>query len=186
MDTFSFVFSFFGLVLGLGLAELLSGFGKSFQSRRKVHIGLLSPLLGLAVSLDLTSFWMWAWFIRDRVPASYVALMCGLVVTGLYYLIARITFPEEPTEWPDYDLYYFEHRRLVIGGVVLCNLLAILYQAALGVQVNTSWLGLAFLATQVAFSAVVLLARSRRLSVIGLTLLVLSYPGSTIPGLLAG
>ena len=31
MDTFSFVFSLFGLLMGLALAEAISGFGKALE-----------------------------------------------------------------------------------------------------------------------------------------------------------
>ena len=57
MSNFEFVFSLFGLLLGLALAEVLGGLGTAIQSRRKVRIGWLTPLLGLVIALDLTSFW---------------------------------------------------------------------------------------------------------------------------------
>ena len=125
MSSFEFVFSLFGLLLGLALAEVLGGFGTAIQSRRKVRIGWLTPLLGALVALDLTSFWMVAWSVRELVPGHYVSLLGGLVLIGLYYLVARITFPHDLDEWPDYDAYYFEHRKWVLGGIVLCNLIAI-------------------------------------------------------------
>ena len=69
MDAFSFVFSLFSIVLGLALAEVMGGFGRALQSRRKIHIGWLSPLLGTIVAFDLTSFWALAWSVHDHIPA---------------------------------------------------------------------------------------------------------------------
>ena len=43
MSNFEFVFSLFGLLLGLALAEVLGGFGTAIQHRRKVKIGWLTP-----------------------------------------------------------------------------------------------------------------------------------------------
>jgi hypothetical protein len=133
MSNFEFVFSLFGLLLGLALAEVLGGFGRALEARRKVRIGWLTPLLGLIVALDLTSFWTIAWTVRDTIPPSYISLLFGFVVTAIYYLVARIAFPQDPGEWPDYDRYYFAHKRLVLGGVLLCNLLALAGQWALGI-----------------------------------------------------
>jgi len=36
MDAFNFVFSLFGLLLGLALAEVLGGFGTALDARREV------------------------------------------------------------------------------------------------------------------------------------------------------
>ena len=115
MSNFEFVFSLFGLLLGLALAEVLGGFGTAIQSRRKVRVGWLTPLLGALVALDITSFWMVAWSVRDLLPADYATLLGGLLLIGLYYLIARITFPHYLADWPDFDAYYYEHRRWVLG-----------------------------------------------------------------------
>lgn len=132
MDSFSFVFSLFGLVLGLALAEVLGGFGAAIQARRKYAVGWLTPLLGLFVGLDLASFWTLAWSIRDDIPADYFSMMTGLLITSLYYLVARLVFPGDRDEWPDLDAYYFAHRRWVLGGVLLCNALAMGGQIAVG------------------------------------------------------
>jgi hypothetical protein len=132
VDSFNFVFSLFGLLLGFALAEVFGGFGRALQSRRKIRIGWQSPLLGLIVAFDLTSFWAIAWAFRDRVVVHIFVLFCGLAVTGLYYLAARLVFPDDPGEWPDYDVYYSAHKQYVLGGVVACNAIAQAAQIALG------------------------------------------------------
>ena len=132
MDAFSFVFTLFGLVLGLALTEVFGGFGAALQERHKIRIGWLTPLLGVVVALDLTSFWGSAWYSRKLVPAHPLVLQCALVITGIYYLAARLIFPHDRDEWPDYDVYYFEHRRWVIGGIIVCNVLLNVGQLALG------------------------------------------------------
>ena len=132
MTNFEFVFSLFGLLLGLALAEVLGGLGTAIQTRKKIRIGWVTPLLGLLIALDLTSFWTIAWDVRDAIPARYFPMFCGFVITGLYYLIARLVFPHDLSEWPDFDVYYFAHKKLVLGGMFLCNVLAHAGQALLG------------------------------------------------------
>jgi hypothetical protein len=176
MSNFEFVFSLFGLLLGLGLAEVLGGFGTAIQSRRKVRIGWLTPLLGALVALDLTSFWMVAWSVRELVPAHYVSLLGGLLIMGLYYLIARLTFPHDFDEWPDLDAYYFEHRKWVLGGAMLCNIIAIVVLLALGAKplegALNRWSLLIFIPALVAAMVV----RSRRTNIVLLLVLVVQYP----------
>lgn len=176
MSNFEFVFSLFGLLLGLALAEVLGGFGTAVQLRRKVRIGWLTPLMGALVALDVTSFWMIAWDVRDLVPVHYVSLLGGLLVIGLYYLVARITFPHDFDEWPDLDTYYFEHRKWVLGGIVLCNLIALGALTALGSNplagAASRW-ALAFFLPGLAAAMVV---KNKRANVVLLSLLVVQYP----------
>ena len=184
MTNFEFVFSLFGLLLGLALAEVLGGFGSAIQHRRKVRIGWLTPLLGSLVALDVTSFWMVAWSVRDMVPAHYFSLLCGLLIMGLYYLIANITFPNDIGEWPDYDAYYFEHRKWVLGGMVLCNVLAIGTLAGLGAQpfegAANRWSLLVFIPSL----AAAMFVPSKRINIVLLLLLVVQYPLVAVLGIM--
>jgi hypothetical protein len=119
---FEFVFSLFALLLGLSLAEVLSGFAKALRHRRVVHLGWLTPLLAIFVMLDLTFFWDWTWTARDDIQPRAGVLVIGLFVAGLYYLAASVIFPADVREHADFDAHYFQHRRQVLGAIVLCNL----------------------------------------------------------------
>jgi len=176
MTNFEFVFSLFGLLLGLGLAEVLGGFGAAIQHRKKVRIGWLTPLLGALVALDLTSFWMVAWSARDLVPAHYLSLLAGLIIMGLYYLIARICFPDHPEEWPDYDAYYFEHRQWVLGGIVLCNFIAIGALLALGAEPLASAANRWSLLVFIPALGAAMFVQDRRVNIALLLLLIVQYP----------
>ncbi len=59
MSGFDLVFAAFGLLLGLAISEVLGGFSRALKLKRgakPVRIGWLTPLLGLFVLLDLTSW----------------------------------------------------------------------------------------------------------------------------------
>lgn len=183
MTNFEFVFSLFGLLLGLGLAEVLGGFGTAIQSRKKIRIGWLTPLLGLLVALDLTSFWMIAWSTRDLVPAHYLSLLSVLILIGLYYFIAKITFPDEPGEWPDYDNYYFEHRQLVLGGIVLCNFIAIGALLGLGAQPFESAANRWSLVIFIPALGAAMFVRNKRANIALLLLLIVQYPLVSVLGM---
>ena len=129
MDSFNFAFSLFAIILGLSLVEVLTGFARALKRRRIVHLGWLTPLLAIFVMLDLTSFWEWVWSGRRLINPGYGILVIGLLVSGLYYLAASLVFPSEVGEGhqelhgADFDSHYMEHRRQVLGAVLICNLI---------------------------------------------------------------
>jgi len=184
MSEFEFVFSLFGLLLGFSLVEVLSGLVRTLKLRGKVRIGWLTPLLGLLVAMDLTSFWMIAWSVRDVVPPTYASLLGGLLVMGTYYFVARITFPQDAGEWPDYDDYYFEHRKWVLGGMVLCNVIALGFLVALGDDPLRSQTGRWSLALFIPALIAAMFVRDKRVNIALLFLLVVQYPIVSVIGLL--
>ena len=125
MDRFDFVFSLFGLLIGFSLVEVLGGFVRTLKARRKIRLGWLTPLLGIFVMLDVTSFWDNAWEVRMVMPVGAGILFYGLFLFGAYYFAASLVFPEKPGEWPDLDLYYFEHKRQVLGAVAAVELIVL-------------------------------------------------------------
>lgn len=134
VDSFSFIFSLFGLLMGLALAEVISGFGTALEQRQKFRIGWLTPLLGLLIAFDLVSFWLTAWQIRASIPIGFFSLIGGLVIFGIYYLIAQLAFPDDREQWPDLDAYYFAHRKWLVGGIWTCNILALSGQSVIGLK----------------------------------------------------
>lgn len=134
MSAFDLVFAVFGLLLGLAIAEVLGGFARVLKLKRSakpVRVGWLTPLLGLFVMLDLTSFWGTAYVMRDQMDASYLTLVVVLTIVGVYHLIASVIFPDEPEQWPDFDDWYDKQNRLVIGGLLSVNVATMIGQGVL-------------------------------------------------------
>jgi hypothetical protein len=130
MSAFELVFALFGLLLGLAIAEVLGGFSRAVKlrrsQRRQVRIGWLTPLLGLFVILDLTSFWVLAFGARDQLQANYLTLVAVLAIVGVYYIAASLIFPDDPEEWPDFDEHYDRQNRLVIVGLLTANMASLI------------------------------------------------------------
>lgn len=119
MTDFEFVFALFGLLLGLSLAEVLSGLARAIEARIRpgatVRVGWLTPLLATFVLLDLLSFWASAWISRAFIAVSAHALMAVMFFAGAYYLAAALVFPRQTDEQSDFDDHFFRVRRIVIG-----------------------------------------------------------------------
>jgi len=177
MTTFEFVFSLYSLLFGLALAQVFGGFGNTLQERHKLKVGCLTPLLGLFVILDLTSFWEIGWQMRDITRPYFLFLICCVLVAGIYYLAARLVFPRNFVEWPDFDVYYFRHKQWVYGGILLCNVAAVvgLLVVPSARPFMRSPIGFVNFLTYFVLLIALLAVRTRRASVVLLLLMLSRY-----------
>jgi hypothetical protein len=173
MTIFEFVFSLYSLLFGLALAQVFQGFGNTLQERHKLKIGWLTPLLGLFVILDLISFWEIAWQLRDMFERpALIVLILGVFLAGIYYLAARLVFPRDFVEWPDFDVYYSKHKQWVLGGILFCNIVAVVVLTALGKPFVRSPLGFANDLTLFALLIALLALRDKRANIVLLILML--------------
>ncbi|EAQ30174.1 hypothetical protein NAP1_05340 [Erythrobacter sp. NAP1] len=122
MNDFEFVFVLYALVLGLSMVELLAGLGRAMEykfARDAAHerftIGWLTPLFAVFVMLDLMSFWMFAWAIRELINVSPATIVGVTAFASSYYLAARLVFPSDPEAFTDLDDHFYRVRRVVLG-----------------------------------------------------------------------
>ncbi len=126
----------FSLLLGLGIAAILSGLALAWRikwgvqaTQVKISIGPLIPLLGLLVIFDQTSFVVTSAELLEHMSFNYGSLLAVLFVIGGYYAVSTFVFPEKPTEWPNYDAYYLRVSPLVVSGMIAINLVTLIYEA---------------------------------------------------------
>ncbi|MDQ8028154.1 MAG: hypothetical protein REJ23_05470 [Brevundimonas sp.] len=122
MSAFEFLFSFYGLLLGLSIAELATGFSRAWDRRKTVPIGWAAPLLAIVLMLDLVSFWTNSWGIRERIEVDYYVTLAAATVALFYYFAATQVFPREGSTVTPTD-HVMAHRRSVVIAVILSNLL---------------------------------------------------------------
>ena len=125
MTGFEFVFPLFGLLVGLSYAEMLAGLARSLKNKRDVHVGWLTPLLGLVVLLNLTMIWLGAWDMRNVAEPSSTGMLFILIVGGAYFLAASMVFPATGAEVRDLDEHFMEHRKVALLTIATCNSLYI-------------------------------------------------------------
>jgi hypothetical protein len=119
--SFEFFFSFYGLLLGLSVAEVAKGLAYAIGVREHVRIGLLTPLLAAFLLLDIASFWYFAWGGRALVEIGWTSLFLGLVIAVTYYLAAALVFPKDLASWASLDEHYWRRKRFVVAGLMLPN-----------------------------------------------------------------
>lgn len=128
MSQFEFFMTFYGLLLGLGVAELLLGFAGLLRHRARPKLGLLTPLLGMFVFLQLMATFIDAWGRLQGVSISMEALALPTTIGVLLFFVSVIVVPRDPAEWTDLDEYFRANRRWAIGLVIAANLLVLGYE----------------------------------------------------------
>lgn len=122
MSAFEFFFTLYGLVLGLSVVEIVAGVARLVHDSRGVRIGVLTPLVALALLTDLCGFWLSAYHLYNDRPLDYVVIVFSLGAASLYYLAASVVFPRDFGQEPDLDAVYMRHRRLVLIGIAVAGL----------------------------------------------------------------
>jgi len=122
MTDFEFVFLLYALILGLSMVELLTGLGKAIEykfARDAEHkaftIGWLTPLIAGFVLLDLISFWMFAWVVRDFIEVTSATVTGVIIFAASYYIAARLVFPTDPDGFTDLDDHFYRVRKVIFG-----------------------------------------------------------------------
>lgn len=180
MSGFEFIFTLFGLLLGLALAEGLGGLAKALKAKHRVRIGWSTALLGLFVSSDVATFWMYGWALRDHIPMTWPALFGGFIVTAIYYISASLVFPDGDFE--NIDEHFERHHRTVVAGILICNVVLFSVVIALSGVPQTSSLLRSILTIWSFFpvSLLAIFAKDRRVVVGCLIWLILTYPVSAL------
>ena len=119
MTDFEFLFSVFGLLIGLTFIEIAIKFADAIDAHSRRPVGVLTPLLALFVMVDVAGYWLFAWSIRDLLHVRWRTVFIGLAVALIYYLSASMIFPRSEGEWKNLDEHYWGRKRLVIGGILL-------------------------------------------------------------------
>ena len=175
MSGFEFVFTLFGLVLGLALAEALSGLARAIKASDQVRIGWPTALLGLFVACDVVTFWIYGWALRDIVEINWPTMFGGFVITAIYYICAALVFPDDADGWADLDSHFDKHRQKILAGIFFCN--AVLMATVIALFAVPS----GFRAIIVAWSffpvaGLAIVTKNRRIAVACLIWLLCLYP----------
>ena len=168
-------------MLGLSVAQVAGGLANAVGSRKAVRLGWLTPLLAGFVLLDISSFWIQAWRIRQHVAITYPAFFTGLAVALAYYISAALVFPRQLSEWTDLDEHYAAHKRQVLAGVLFANLVVTTLAVTFRPEVWASVFGLEFILFY-APVVVLLFTRRKRVDTLLLSALIIYYLAGAATG----
>jgi hypothetical protein len=115
LDRFSFFFAFYGLILGLAVAELLGGFAGMVRAHALKKLELQTALLALLTFVLIVATWVDAWNMLKDVSLNFSDLWAPLLLAIFYYLVAAVIFPRDHEQFAHLHLYFAAGKSFVCG-----------------------------------------------------------------------
>ncbi len=112
MNLFEFLMILLSLIVGLGVAEILSGIARFLKKNRSHEIPWTHGAATMAVFVALLQTFWESWGLRTIEMWSFPAMLLMLGSPVCLYLMAYILFPEQD-ERTSLDDYYFERAPLI-------------------------------------------------------------------------
>lgn len=125
-DQFNYFFAFYGLILGLAVAELLGALAAVVRAGSLRKIELRTALTAVFIFVAISTTWIDAWGNRSAATIDLQWLWAPVVIATCYYLAANIVIPKERPDFADLGAY-FEARRKVLFGLLLAADLLVSY-----------------------------------------------------------
>ena len=115
MDKFSFFFAFYGLILGLAVAELLIGLARLIRARAVRQIEARTALMALFIFVSICATWIDAFQLLDYATLDFQGLAAPVLAATCYFLAATVVFPTDAEELSDLGRYFTEHKTFIVG-----------------------------------------------------------------------
>ena len=112
MDLFEFLMILLSIIIGLGLAELLTGTARVLRDGRQAAFSWAHSFAGLTIFTALLQMFWEAWSLRDIEAWTFPAMLMMLAGPVLLFVIAHILFPAGKAH-KDFGDYYFSRARLI-------------------------------------------------------------------------
>lgn len=115
MDQFSFFFAFYGLILGLAVAELLSGFAGMVRAHALRRLDAQTALAALLTFILIVATWVDTFSMDRAITLSFRDLWPPILLATFYYLAAAVIFPRDPRQFSHLRAYFAARRKFIVG-----------------------------------------------------------------------
>ena len=110
MSLFEFLMVLVSLIIGLGLAEILTGIARSIRCRDSIRVYWVHAVLVAVFFVALLQQWWEIWGVRDTPEWSFPGLIMMLGGPVGLFLVAHLLFPE-PMKNSSFREYYYGAMR---------------------------------------------------------------------------
>ena len=105
VDRFSFFFAFYGLILGLGVAELLSGFAGMVRAHALKKLEAQTALAALLTFVLIVATWVDTFTMERSITLNFGDLWAPILLATFYYLAAAVIFPRDPGQYSQLQVF---------------------------------------------------------------------------------
>ncbi len=132
MESFDYLFSFYGLLLGIAVANVAIGFADMWRDCEKIEVGTCPPLLACLVLLGGMNVWLTTWQTRHDVTVEGWQMLAAAGIALPYVFVSRAMFPGDETN-PERSLeqHYLKHRVLILAVLTLPPVVSVISKALL-------------------------------------------------------
>lgn len=121
MSMFEFLMVLVSIIIGLGIAEILTGVARRIRSRNSVQGYWIHSILTAAIFVALLQQWWEIWGLQTASEWTFNGLLMMLTGPVGLFLIAHLIFPE-PMPGANLRDYYYGPMRPVwwLGAITVC------------------------------------------------------------------
>jgi hypothetical protein len=115
MGPFDYLFSFYGLLLGIAVANVAIGFADMWRDCERITVGTCPPLVASSVLFGGMNVWLQMWYTRPYVTVDGIQMLTAAAVSLPYVFVSRAIFPGSEVE-PERSLeeHYLRHRKMIL------------------------------------------------------------------------
>lgn len=103
------------IIVGLCITTLLAGFARFVQHPRREHASLLHLGWAASILLWVVHFWWWEFRLATIQQWNFEAYLFVVFYATLYYLLSKLLFPDNITEYSGYEQYFLSRRHWFFG-----------------------------------------------------------------------
>jgi hypothetical protein len=183
MNAFDYLFSFYGLLLGIAVANVAIGFADMWRDCEKIAVGTCPPLVASSVLLGGMNVWLQMWHTRPYVTVDGVQMLTAAAVSLPYVFVSRAIFPGVEDQ-PERSLeeHYLKHRKLILVLLAVPTIVSVASHVLLD-GVRYAGVDAAWVAVRIALPIVLLFFPSRAVQRTGLVALNLVQLAGLLEGL---
>src|SRR3954447_17499894 len=114
------LFSFYGLLLGIAVANVAIGFADMWRNCETIRVGTCPPLVASSVLLGGMNVWLQMWHTRPFVTVDGIQMLTAAAVSLPYVFVSRAIFPgAEDVAERSLEEHYLKHRKLILVMLVV-------------------------------------------------------------------
>jgi len=130
MSGFEVLLSFYGLLLGLAVANVTSSFADTWRRRGNWKMGIVPPLLGLLILLAAAQQWSSFWGARDVLTMGPWEVLTAMGMALPYIFISHAMFPVDLHEGGSLEDHYMQQSPVLAGALLAPPLVSLTYNLA--------------------------------------------------------
>ena len=130
MSGFEYIFTFYGLLLGLAIANATNNLAEMWRSSEVVKVGLTPPILCVVILLSGAQQWVSFWSARDDLTMTTDSLLMSIGMALPYIFVSHGMTPAREGSG-SFEEFYLRHRRTLMGVLTIPPVLSLAYNLAL-------------------------------------------------------